>query len=141
VRRSLIASFMVGVAMLAIASACYFLWAHMAQDSGTDLGRGQPGSQADHTDNLDAEIAPPKLPETRPPPGLGINPWGPRDAFPVIRKPSYVSAAQGDALLGLDEPVLGLAIGTEARAYSTNQLNEHEMVVDEVGGTPVLVTY
>jgi hypothetical protein len=37
--------------------------------------------------------------------------------------------------------VLGLVLDGVARAYPTNQLNDHEMVVDDIGGTPVLVTY
>ena len=85
--------------------------------------------------------APPKLPETVPPAGLPISAWGPRDCFPVIRNPWYVSAQQGDSLLAADEPVLGAVIGDQARAYSTNQLNDHEMVLDEIAGTPVLVSY
>jgi hypothetical protein len=81
------------------------------------------------------------LPETDPPPGLSIIPYGKRDFFPVIRKPWYVTAKNGDALLDKDESVLGLIIGTEVRAYSTNQLTDHEMVLDEIAGVPVLVTY
>lgn len=83
----------------------------------------------------------PKLPETDPPPGLPIVPWGKRGHFPVIRNPRYASAAEGDRLLAHDEPVLGLVLDGQARAYSTNQLNEHEMVIDDIAGTPVLVTY
>jgi hypothetical protein len=83
----------------------------------------------------------PTLPETAPPPGLPIVAWGPRDSFPVIRKPFFVSARQGDIELATDEPVLGLVLDGEARAYSTNQLNRHEMVVDRMGETPILVTY
>lgn len=83
----------------------------------------------------------PILPETPPPPGLPIVAWGPRDSFPVIRKPFFISARQGDIDLAPDEPVLGLVVGDEARAYSTNQLNQHEMVVDQIGDTPILVTY
>jgi hypothetical protein len=52
-----------------------------------------------------------------------------------------LTAEQGDRALARDEPVLGLVIGEEARAYSTNQLNEHEMVLDTIAGTPVLVSY
>jgi Protein of unknown function (DUF3179) len=93
-----------------------------------------------------AEIAPkraelPTLPETGPPPGLPIVAWGPRDSFPVIRRPFLISASQGDTNLATDEPVLGLVLNGEARAYSTNQLNRHEMVVDQIGDTPILVTY
>jgi hypothetical protein len=83
----------------------------------------------------------PHLPETSPPPGLPIIPWGKRDHFPVIRRPQYLTAEQGDGSLARNEPVLGLIIGDQARAYSTNQLNDHEMVIDEIGGQPVLVTY
>jgi hypothetical protein len=82
-----------------------------------------------------------KLPETRPPPDLPIIPWGKRDHFQVIRKPWFVSAKEGKKLLAVDEPVLGIVLGGEARAYSTNHLNKHEMVLDEIAGTPILVTY
>ena len=71
---------------------------------------------------------------------MGV-PWGGRGHFPVIRNPRYVSAAEGDRLLFAAEPVLGLVLNGAARAYSTNQLSEHEMVIDEIAGTPVLVTY
>src|SRR5947209_11797078 len=70
------------------------------------------------------------LPETQPPPGLPIVPWGRHELSPVIRQPKFLTAEQGDSALARDEPVLGLVIGGEARAYSTNQLNDHEMVVD-----------
>jgi len=98
-------------------------------------------AEADQADNDGPESQPAKLPETAPPPGSSINAWSTRDCFPVIRKPWYVSARLGDILLAPDEPVLGLVLGNEIRAYSTNQLNEHEMVLDEIAGTPVLVTY
>jgi hypothetical protein len=83
----------------------------------------------------------PKLPETDPPPGLPVIGWGHRDLFPVMRSPRYVNATVGDTLLMDTEPVLGVVIGSETRAYSTNQLNKHEMVIDEIAGVPVLVTY
>jgi hypothetical protein len=84
---------------------------------------------------------PAALPETAPPPGLPIVAWGPRDSFQVIRHPWFISARQGDTALAADEPVLGVVIDGEARAYSTNQLNRHEMVIDQIGETPILVTY
>jgi Protein of unknown function (DUF3179) len=111
-----------------------------------------PTGRPDHTvwnstteTELDHETAnqdpPPRLPETQPPAGLPIIPWGRRDHFPVIRNPKYLTADQADAAMAKNEPVLGLVLGGEARAYSTNQLNEHEMVIDTIAGTPVLVTY
>lgn len=87
------------------------------------------------------EDSPPKPAETDPPPDLPIVPWGKRGHFPVIRKPRYLPAEQGDRLLFAAEPVLGLVLNGVARAFPTNQLNEHEMVIDEINGTPVLVTY
>jgi hypothetical protein len=89
-----------------------------------------------------AAPAPAALPaEEPPPPGLPIVAWGRRDHFQILRTPAYVHAEQADRLLATDEPVLGLVVGGEARAYSTNQLNEHEMVIDTVGGVPILVSY
>jgi hypothetical protein len=80
-------------------------------------------------------------PETEVPEGLAIVPFGKRHHFPEIRKPWYVTTKEVDNTPGEDEPILGLVVGKEARAFSTNQLNEHEMVIDEIGGVPVLVTY
>jgi hypothetical protein len=37
--------------------------------------------------------------------------------------------------------VLGVVVKGRARAYSTNQLNFHEIVIDELAGVPILVTY
>jgi hypothetical protein len=123
----------VALAVLFLTGFASYRWLHAVREPADDL------------QNL-SEIAPkvaelPKLPETAPPPGLPIVAWGPRDSFPVIRKPFFVSARQGDTELATDEPVLGLVLDGEARAYSTNQLNRHEMVVDQIGETPILVTY
>jgi hypothetical protein len=79
--------------------------------------------------------------EALPPPGLGIIAWGPRHCIPEIRNPWYVKPEQTANAPCSHEPVLGLVVGTQARAYSTNQLNAHEMVLDEVAGVPLLVTY
>src|SRR6266852_8696614 len=65
-------------------------------------------------DKADSSL--PKLPETSPPPGLPIIPWGKRDHFPVIRRPEYWTLKQAEGNLAHDEPILGLVIGNEARA-------------------------
>ncbi len=39
------------------------------------------------------------------------------------------------------EFVIGLDLGGETRAYPVNILSRHEIVNDEVGGTPVTVTF
>jgi Protein of unknown function (DUF3179) len=120
------------------------IWFFRSRSSDSSLASGMArGDDSGKTAASPAASDPPrpKLPETSPPLGLPIVNWGHRDFFPVIRKPVYVSAAAGDTLLLDTEPVLGVVVGTQARAYSTNQLNDHEMVIDEIAGVPVLVTY
>lgn len=63
----------------------------------------------------------------------------PRDGILPIYEPRFVSA--DDAALGEDELVMGVEINGDARAYSVSVLRSREMVNDEVGGTPVLVTW
>ena len=40
-----------------------------------------------------------------------------------------------------DDLVLGVEIGGESRAYPVGTLNGREMVNDEVGGVPILVSW
>ena len=138
-----------------LVTACFFCLAAVvlflrSRPSDPSLEVGPPPSEksqnisaSDPAANTGQPTDPwlPKLPETSPPHGLPIIAWGHRDLFPVIRKPAYVDAATGDTLLLETEPVLGVVVGDEARAYSTNQLNRHEMVIDEIAGVSVLVTY
>jgi hypothetical protein len=63
----------------------------------------------------------------------------PRDAIEPIYTPKFVSPTEAD--LRSDEIVMGLVINGEARAYPTGLLRVREMVNDEVGGTPVLVSW
>jgi hypothetical protein len=108
---------------------------------GTAVSAPAAGQEDSEIVNAIPDPPLPRLPETQPPAGLPIVAWGKRGYFPVIRQPQYLTAEQGDRALARDEPVLGLVIGKEARAYSTNQLNDHEMVVDTIADTPVLVSY
>lgn len=63
----------------------------------------------------------------------------PRDGIPSIDSPKFVSAEDAD--LQDSDLVLGLNINGDIRAYPLNILVWHEIVNDEVGGTPVAVTY
>jgi hypothetical protein len=63
----------------------------------------------------------------------------PRDAIEPIYTPKFVSP--DESVLRPDEIVMGLVINGDARAYPTGLLRAREMVNDEVGGTPVLVTW
>jgi hypothetical protein len=40
-----------------------------------------------------------------------------------------------------DEPVIGVVLGGEARAYPTWQLNAHEIVNDRIGNRSIAVTW
>jgi hypothetical protein len=65
----------------------------------------------------------------------------PLDAIPAIREPEYVAGAAARRQMDGDEPVIGVVVDGKARAYSTWQLDFHEIVNDEVGGVPLAVTW
>jgi len=64
-----------------------------------------------------------------------------RDGIPALNRPAAVSAAAGDRFLSPDTLVVGVAIGAEACAYPHNLLWWHEIVNDELGGRPLVVSY
>ena len=64
----------------------------------------------------------------------------PKDGIPSIDKPVFKPVAEGTELADRD-PVIGLAIEGDARAYPLRILIWHEIVNDTVGGMPVTVTY
>jgi Protein of unknown function (DUF3179) len=69
-----------------------------------------------------------------------IIPGGPpKDGIPSIDEPEFVPVAE--AALPENEPVIGLVVGEDARAYPLRILIWHEIVNDVVGGVPVAVTY
>jgi hypothetical protein len=63
----------------------------------------------------------------------------PKDGIPAIDRPRFVTAAA--ARLADDDRVLGIAWGGIARAYPVRILNWHEVVNDQFGPKPVVVTY
>ena len=64
----------------------------------------------------------------------------PKDGIPSIDEPEFVAVSEVDGLADT-EPVVGLVVGGEARAYPLRVLIWHEIVNDTVGGVPVTVTY
>lgn len=64
----------------------------------------------------------------------------PRDAIPAIDRPVFEPAATTRSLANR-EPVIGLVGDREERAYSTWQLDRHEIVNDVFEGRPVAVTW
>jgi len=63
----------------------------------------------------------------------------PRDAIPAIKNPEFVSADESG--LDNDEPVVGITIHGESRAYSVYLLNHHEIVNDRIGDTAFAVSW
>jgi hypothetical protein len=65
----------------------------------------------------------------------------PKDGIPSIDDPQFAPVAERTNWLSDREPVIGLVIDGDARAYPLRILTWHEIVNDTVGGTPVAVTY
>jgi hypothetical protein len=65
----------------------------------------------------------------------------PVGAIPAVDDPEFVSGSDADRQMRSNEPVLGVVIGDEARAYSLWQLDAHEIVNDEVGGSAIAATW
>lgn len=62
-----------------------------------------------------------------------------RDWIEPIYQPRFRSAAETD--WSGETLVLGAAQGDEAKAYPIRVLNHREMVLDRLGGTPILATW
>ncbi len=65
----------------------------------------------------------------------------PQDGIPSIDDPKFVSVAEANQFLQEADQVVGLDINGDIRAYPLQILVWHEIVNDNVGGTPVAVTY
>lgn len=65
----------------------------------------------------------------------------PKDGIPAIDRPRFVSVDEVRRWLGHKEPVIALELDGEARAYPLQVLVWHELVNDEIRGTPVAVTF
>lgn len=66
-----------------------------------------------------------------------------QDAIPALFADDtvFVSAAAGDEEWTNEEPVIGVELDGDARAYPVRLLSLHEIVNDTVGGRPVAVTW
>lgn len=65
----------------------------------------------------------------------------PKDGIPSINNPDFISRKEADSWLGEDEPVIAFQLNGTARAYPLQILIWHEIVNDNFGDTPVLVTF
>ena len=62
------------------------------------------------------------------------------DGIPALDNPTMITADKADYLLPT-EPVFGISIQGDARAYPLRILDWHEMANDVVGGVPVTLAY
>ena len=72
---------------------------------------------------------------------LEITPLLPPDAIPSIDAPQFDTTEAASEWLEPLEPVIAFERNGDARAYPLQILTWHEIVNDEVGGEPVIVTY
>lgn len=64
----------------------------------------------------------------------------PKDGIPPIDEPTFLAVEQVSELAE-DEPVIGLTVAGESRAYPLRVLIWHEIVNDVIADVPVAVTY
>ncbi|MEE9447049.1 MAG: DUF3179 domain-containing protein [Arenicellales bacterium] len=65
----------------------------------------------------------------------------PRDGIPSIDDPKFDDVTQAAEWLDPREPVIRVVIDNEARAYPLQLLIYHEIVNDQIGDTPISVTF
>ena len=71
-----------------------------------------------------------------------LRPGGPpKDGIPSIDNPSFVSIGSASRWVDPEEPVIAIQINGVAKAYPLQILTHHEIANDEIGGTPVAVTF
>lgn len=63
----------------------------------------------------------------------------PRGRIAAVDRPQFVSASEAD--IADNAWVLGVTDGGQAKAYSLNLLNHHEVVNDEIGGRPIAAVW
>jgi hypothetical protein len=64
----------------------------------------------------------------------------PRDGIPALNDPKFVKAGKADYMRD-DEQVLGVNMNGSARAYPIRILSWHELVNDQFGDQPVLISW
>jgi hypothetical protein len=71
-----------------------------------------------------------------------LRPGGPpKDGIPSIDNPSFVSIEAASRWIDPKEPVIAIQMNGVAKAYPLQILTHHEIANDEIGGTPVAVTF
>ncbi len=61
--------------------------------------------------------------------------------IPAIFDPVFISIAEAESLFYANEPVIVVADGNKAKAYSIWHLDQHEIVNDYINGKAITVTW
>ena len=64
----------------------------------------------------------------------------PKDVIPALLKPKFVGVDQAD-FLSLEDQVIGVVMSGQPKAYPIKILNWHEVVNDNAGDMPMVVTF
>jgi len=64
----------------------------------------------------------------------------PKDGIPALTDPSFASSTEARGLHSQDL-ILGVHLEGVSKAYPIRILNWHELVNDQIGGRPILVTW
>ncbi len=64
----------------------------------------------------------------------------PKDGIPALLTPTFVSPNKA-TFLDKNDPVIGVSVGGESKAYPIKILNWHEAVNDTLGGESIVVTF
>jgi hypothetical protein len=65
----------------------------------------------------------------------------PRDGIRSIDDPKFIDPEQASAWLADNEPVIFLELNGDARAYPLQIITWHEIINDQVGGVPAVITF
>jgi hypothetical protein len=131
-----------GVGAAAMLSACSAAGSSTPEPPATS-GAGTALDASEREDVPSALSQPldhPSLPEPLVDPEDVVSGGPPPDGIPPVDDPVFLATGEVDFLAG-DEPVVAIEVGGEHRAYPVQIMIWHEIVNDEIAGTPVSVTY
>lgn len=120
-------------ALLAAMLAALLVFTGWAFTTGDVSSVASPaGVRANPSEVYDPVAAGEPLPE-------GFRQLLPRDGIPPIYDPTFVASNESPWAAGTE--VIGVTINGESKAYPVSFLNGRELVVDELGGEPILVSW
>jgi len=64
----------------------------------------------------------------------------PKDGIPALLNPKFIKAGEAH-FLEPDDVIIGVASGSQTKAYPIKILNLHEVVNDTINGIPIAVTF